>query len=60
MAVVEQTTVAAGKTGWYPDPTSQHILRYFDGAEWTDHVTHSGPTPCLGCGPAHEPSECNS
>lgn len=24
--------------GWYPDPTSPAQLRYFDGAQWTEHV----------------------
>lgn len=35
--------------GWQPDPRGQHQLRYFDGRQWTDHVTHSGPVPCDGC-----------
>jgi hypothetical protein len=38
---------------WYPDPRHQHQLRYFDGATWTDHVTHLGPVPCPGC--SHQP-----
>jgi hypothetical protein len=29
--------------GWYPDPWSQSPLRYWDGADWTSHV--SGPPP---------------
>ncbi len=49
MAVVEQTMVEVGEAGWYPDPTNQHNLRYYNGTSWTDHVTHSGPTPCTGC-----------
>lgn len=36
-------------TGWHPDPSVRHELRYFDGQRWTDHVTHSGPVPCTGC-----------
>lgn len=35
--------------GWYIDPLEQHKLRYFDGTQWTDHVTHYGPEPCIGC-----------
>ncbi len=35
--------------GWHNDPKGHHRLRYFDGDEWTDHVTHFGPTPCLRC-----------
>lgn len=44
-----ESMVAAG-TGWYHDPSGQHQMRYFDGDGWTEHVTHSGPTPCRGCG----------
>jgi hypothetical protein len=28
--------------GWYPDPSRAHELRYFDGHDWTDHVSDSG------------------
>lgn len=35
--------------GWFPDPLEKHHLRYFDGDEWTDHVTHHGPEPCTDC-----------
>lgn len=35
--------------GWYSDPFEMHRMRYFSGSDWTDHVTHFGPTPCLGC-----------
>jgi uncharacterized protein YxjI len=27
---------------WYPDPMGRHQLRYFDGAQWTDHVSSNG------------------
>jgi hypothetical protein len=30
--------------GWYPDPTSRHELRYYDGNAWTDHVSDRGVT----------------
>ena len=30
--------------GWYPDPTEQHTLRYWDGTQWTEHG-HSYDTP---------------
>lgn len=29
---------------WYPDPRGRHELRYWDGAEWTDHVADGGQT----------------
>lgn len=35
--------------GWYDDPQQRHRMRYFSGSEWTQHVTHFGPTPCTGC-----------
>jgi hypothetical protein len=28
--------------GWLPDPTANHELRYWDGAQWTDHVATGG------------------
>lgn len=40
---------ALAEAGWYPDPDEVHQFRYFDGASWTGHVTHYGPTPCSGC-----------
>ena len=27
---------------WYPDPTSRHQHRYWDGNAWTDHVSNNG------------------
>lgn len=27
---------------WHPDPTGRHELRYWDGSQWTDHVSDSG------------------
>lgn len=27
---------------WYPDPTSRHELRYWDGQAWTEHVSDGG------------------
>ncbi len=35
--------------GWFNDPSGLHQLRYFNGVSWTEHVTHSGPTPCEHC-----------
>ena len=28
--------------GWYPDPSSRHEQRYWDGTRWTDHVADGG------------------
>jgi uncharacterized protein YxjI len=28
--------------GWYADPLGRHELRYFDGAQWTEHVSSHG------------------
>lgn len=49
MAVIEQPSTDTVQPGWFPDPLGLHNLRYFDGADWTDHVTHFGPTPCPSC-----------
>ncbi len=48
----EQTSTEPTPTsaGWFDDPRGEHRFRYFDGTDWTDHVTHYGPTPCLRCG----------
>jgi uncharacterized protein YxjI len=27
---------------WYPDPFGRHELRYFDGTQWTEHVSSHG------------------
>lgn len=35
---------AAPPANWYPDPTGRHQLRYWDGAQWTEHVSTGGAT----------------
>ncbi len=37
-------TAAAGAApaGWYADPSSRFELRYWDGTQWTEHVSRSG------------------
>jgi hypothetical protein len=30
--------------GWYPDPTGEHELRYWDGTIWTDRIEDAGVT----------------
>ncbi|NOX31564.1 MAG: DUF2510 domain-containing protein [Actinobacteria bacterium] len=27
---------------WHPDPTGAHELRYWDGSQWTEHVSNNG------------------
>ncbi len=27
---------------WHPDPTDAHELRYWDGSQWTEHVSNNG------------------
>lgn len=30
--------------GWHTDPSGRHELRYWDGSDWTDHVSDAGKT----------------
>ena len=30
--------------GWLPDPTGTHQVRYWDGSQWTEHVSDGGTT----------------
>jgi uncharacterized protein YxjI len=30
------------EAGWYADPTGRHELRYYDGSDWTEHVSSHG------------------
>ncbi len=38
------TAAPAGTTpaGWNPDPTGRHELRYWDGQQWSEHVSDAG------------------
>ena len=39
---------------WHPDPTGRHEHRYWDGTEWTDHISNggvAGTDPLHGAGP---------
>ncbi len=29
---------------WFPDPSGRHELRWWDGTQWTDHVSDDGET----------------
>jgi Protein of unknown function (DUF2510) len=33
---------AAAPAGWYADPSSRYELRYWDGTQWTEHVSRGG------------------
>ncbi len=44
-AAAEQTTAAAASAapaGWYADPSGRFELRYWDGNQWTEHVSRAG------------------
>jgi uncharacterized protein YxjI len=40
----QQPQQAATPAGWYADPLGRHQLRYFDGSQWTEHVSSNGQT----------------
>jgi hypothetical protein len=41
-ATTETAAAGAAPAGWYADPSSRFELRYWDGAQWTEHVSRSG------------------
>jgi hypothetical protein len=40
--VADEESAAPHPPGWDADPYGRHELRYWDGAEWTDHVSDAG------------------
>ncbi len=47
-------TTPTAPANWYADPFGRHELRYFDGTNWTEHVSSHGQTsvdPPVGAGP---------
>jgi Protein of unknown function (DUF2510) len=40
--VTPAATPSAAPAGWYADPSSRYELRYWDGAQWTEHVSRGG------------------
>ena len=35
-------TASAAPAGWYADPSGRYELRYWDGNQWTEHVSRAG------------------
>jgi uncharacterized protein YxjI len=45
------------QAGWFADPLGRHQLRYFDGSQWTEHVSSNGRTAVdPPVGPGHVPT----
>lgn len=38
----EPAAAAAAPAGWYADPANRYELRYWDGSQWTEHVSRGG------------------
>jgi hypothetical protein len=38
----QQAASAAAPAGWYADPSGRFELRYWDGGQWTEHVSRAG------------------
>jgi len=41
-ATTQATSSTAAPAAWYADPSKRFELRYWDGAEWTEHVARGG------------------
>ncbi len=37
-----ETPAGPHPPGWYADPSGRYELRYWDGAQWTEHVSRAG------------------
>ena len=42
LATTTTASTASAQAAWYPDPSKRFELRYWDGAEWTEHVARGG------------------
>ncbi len=47
------STSGTNPANWYPDPMGRHEYRWYDGNQWTDHVS-SGGVPSMD--PVHAPN----
>jgi len=45
---------------WHPDPTGRHELRYWDGTQWTEHVSDGGVQSVAPLTPPEEPTAQSS
>jgi uncharacterized protein YxjI len=45
----------AHPANWYPDPAGRHELRYYDGTQWTEHVSSNGRQSVDPVGPGPAP-----
>ena len=41
-AASSAATSGAAAAGWYADPAGRFELRYWDGGQWTEHVSRQG------------------
>ncbi len=41
-AVAAASSAGAAPAGWYSDPSTRFEMRYWDGAQWTEHVSRAG------------------
>jgi uncharacterized protein YxjI len=41
-APISEPPAAATPANWYPDPLGRHEHRYWDGSQWTEHVSSHG------------------
>jgi uncharacterized protein YxjI len=50
-------TTTGAPAGWYADPFGRHEVRYYDGQQWTEHVSsHGRPSVDPPVGASHVPT----
>ncbi len=40
--VQQAAAASSAPAGWYADPSTRYELRYWDGSQWTEHVSRAG------------------